>query len=404
MDFLKINLADPGFFASHDPVPVWRFMREHAPVHWYPESEWPPFWSVFRYRDAVRIYRDATAFTSREGIMLTRGQLGPDPATDRMVIATDPPIHTELRRVMAQAIAPDRMKKVYEKMTRTALTLVAEAVEKGTPDFVADVSSRLPVSVICELLGVSERDWPLMYKLTSAASGANEPELPTALAHQSRAEAHSEILTYFSELIAARRRAPGDDILSCLAQAEIQGRPLSNEEILLNCDNLIIGGNEPARQAMSSGVVALAEHPAQWGRLRDDPTLIPPAVEEILRWATPVMHLMRTARSDVVISGTRIAAGDRILVWNFSANRDEQEFADPDRFDIRRTPNRHLAFGSGEHYCFGAVIARRQLAAFLNAFLRCVTDIQIKDVQYVRSNFIRGIKSMRVELAGNPRG
>jgi cytochrome P450 len=251
------------------------------------------------------------------------------------------------------------------------------------------------VAIICELLGVPAADQDWMYHLTSTAFGGGDPGSTDDVSRSERAQAYGDIFDYYQDLAAQRRKTPGPDLVSTLVHGEVDGIPLGTEDVLLNCTNLIIGGNETTRHAAAGGLLALAE-PEAWQAVRDIDSL----VEEVLRWTTPGMHVLRTATRDTEIAGQPIGAGESIVVWNASANRDEEIFEHPQRFDPARAPNRHIAFGQGGHHCLGAALARIELAALFEALTTRVRQVEvIGPVRRVRSCVLRGIRQLPVRLS-----
>ncbi|MGW5693601.1 cytochrome P450 [Streptomyces asiaticus] len=246
------------------------------------------------------------------------------------------------------------------------------------------------------MLGVPRADWDFMLKLTMIAFGADEN---AGTDPQRIAEAHTELLVYYDNLLARRRRDPQEDIVSALAHGTVDGAPLTDEEILLNCNGLISGGNEPTRHATIGGLLALLRAPDQWARLRAEPGLLPSAVQEILRFTSPALHVLRTARREVDLGGHRIRTGDQVAVWLPAANRDEAVFADPDRFDIARTPSRHLTFATGTHFCLGSALATSELTIFFEEFLARVGQVTPRGApRRMQSNLIWGFTSLPVTL------
>jgi cytochrome P450 len=278
---------------------------------------------------------------------------------------------------------------------------------------VTDVAALLPLAVICTMMGVPREDWDLMFALTNRVLGASDPEYQAENADQgevataeqaARAEetaltGHREMFGYFARQVAMRRRERRDDLVGVLTEAEIDGEKLSDEELLYFCYLLILAGNETTRNAISGGLLALLEHPAELARLRADPALLPTAIEEILRWTSPVLHMARIATRDVELRGQQIRAGQKVLLWYPSANRDEEVFPAADRFDIGRTPNDHIAFGLGEHFCLGAGLARLELRVMFETLLARLPDLALDgEVERLRSTFIGGIKHMPVRF------
>ncbi|WP_028183225.1 cytochrome P450 [Salinispora arenicola] len=400
VDLAEPDLADPDLYAEGDPDAEWAWLRAHRPVYRNPAGATAEFWALTRYRDALQVYRDPSTFSSERGMVLGVDPVAGDPAAGRMLVVTDPPRHPKLRRIVSGIFVPRTMHRLEGRVRSLVDQLLHRVVGgAGRCDFVNDVAARLPVAIICELLGVpaDEQDW--MYHLTSTAFGGGDPAGSAEVSAVERAEAYGDILLYYGELAAERRRRPGDDLVTLLVHADLDGEPLDVEDVLVNCTNLIIGGNETTRHAASGGLLALAQRPELWRRLRETPTAVPTAVEEVLRWTTPGMHVLRTATRDTEIGGVPIRAGERVVVWNAAANRDEDVFADPQRFDIDRSPNRHIAFGQGGHHCLGAALARLELTILFEEMAKQVTNVRLTGpVRRVRSCVLRGIRALPVEL------
>ncbi len=263
---------------------------------------------------------------------------------------TDPPRHRKLRAVVDDWFVLRSVRELEAAMGEVTRGVVRRAVRRGACEFVAEVAARVPLYVICKMMGVPEEDWERLLVLTNEAFGASE-----AL---SRRLAHLDILEYFETLVSARAKCPADDLVSALVTAEVDGEKLSLDDLILNCDNLLVGGTENTRIAAAGGMLAFLRHPEQWQAMAAEPALLPSAVEEVLRWTSTATHIMRTATRPAIIRDRQIAAGDRVTLWNPSANRDEAVFTDPERFSVRRKPNRHLALGAGEHFCLGGTLAR----------------------------------------------
>ncbi|WP_330343272.1 cytochrome P450 [Streptomyces sp. NBC_00557] len=395
-DLDELDLLDLKLHATADLGPLWKRLRREAPVWWHrPRGDVPGFWVVTRYADVLSVLKDHKSFTVARGNMLGTLLHGGDTAAGRMVAVSDGRWHAGLRRLMLSGIGPRVLDLVKDIIETTTRDLVGRALERGDCDFARDVAAQIPLTAICELLGVPPQDRSRVLELTNQAmlsGGAEEPGVEIRVAR-------SRILQYYANLAAVRGDVPGSDMVSLLATSEVDGRRLTKEEVLLNCYNLIVGGDETARLAMSGGLLALMENPQQWRRLRADPRLVDPAVEEILRWTSPASHIGRTALSDVTLHGEAIRAGDVVTVWNVSANRDERAFPEPDHFDIGRSPNRHLTFGHGLHFCIGAVLARLELRTMLRVLREQVASVEIRgEVRRIESNFITGVSSLPVTL------
>jgi cytochrome P450 len=278
-------------------------------------------------------------------------------------------------------------------MRRTVRAILDQALHDGECDLV-DLGARLPVSVICDLLGVPEADWGFMLDRTMTAFSAAADTSRLA-----RAQAHADILGYYAQLAARRRKEPADDLVSALVQGQVDGRPLTDEEVFLNCDGLVSGGNETTRHATVGGILALIDHPGQWRRLHDDEGILGTAIPEILRWTSPAMHAKRTATRDVQLGGQEIKAGQAVTIWPPSANRDPSAFPDPGAFDVGRTPNRHVTFGAGEHHCLGAALAQNELRVFFSEFTRRVGKAErAGTVSLLPSCLVQGYRSVPAVL------
>ncbi|MFF2025125.1 cytochrome P450 [Streptomyces sp. NPDC058171] len=386
-----INLVDPGLYSHGDPFTQWRWLRANDPVRWHPPAELPGFWSLTRYEDVRTSYRDAETFSSAQGILLRPADHGADPGGGRTLALTDPPRHRQLRGLVDEWFAVRSVRALTAEMKGIAERVVDQALEMGSCDFVADVAARIPLYVICKMMGVPESDWQHLYDLTSKAFAADDP--------LTRRFAHLDILGYFEKLHEEKAANPTDDLVSVLSNTTVDGERLSPDDVILNCDNLLVGGTENTRIAAAGGMLAFLQHPDQWRTLAAEPDLLPSAVEEVLRWTSTATHIMRTAVRPVEIHGKTIAAGDRVVFWLPSANRDETVFDDPDRFDVRRQPNRHLALGFGEHFCLGSMLARVELQLLYQELLGRSVDIELDgEPKLLGSLVVNGPEVLRVRL------
>jgi cytochrome P450 len=376
----KINLGDPQLYSRGDPYAMWRWLREHDPVYWHPPAELPGFWALTKYDDIRAVYRDPATFSSAGGILLRPENYGDDPGGGRTLALTDPPRHRQLRALVDDWFSPRSVRLLEAEMREVARDVIMQALERGACDFVVDIAARIPLFVICNMMGVPKNEWEHLFALTTEAFGTGE-------ALQQRL-AHLEILQYFENLAKVRAKSPAGDLVSVLATAEIDGRKLTPDEILLNCDNLLVGGTENTRIAASGGMLAFIQHPDQWQALSDEPALLHSAVEEVLRWTSTATHIMRTTTRPVTLRGRRIEAGDRVTVWNPSANRDEDVFDDADRFIVDRKPNRHMALGTGEHFCLGGTLGRAELRLVYEELLRHTERIELDGTPVMLSSII----------------
>jgi cytochrome P450 len=395
------DIADPGLYESGDPVAVWARLRAVTPVFWNEHPPGPGFWAVMAYQPALEVYRNTDAFTSELGMRIDSDPAAIRAAAGKMLIVTDPPAHQQLRQVMNSAFLPRVVAMLTESMRSVIEPLVMAALRKDSIDFVSEVASVLPAAIICNIMNVPESDRSKMVELTSKAFGASvgaESRCPAG--ELEGTEAHAEIFAYFHELVERRRSNSGDDVISALIGGEMGGRRLTDTEILMNCDGLLTGANETTRHASAAGLMALIDNPGEWRRLRNGEVGIDSAVEEVLRYTSPALHVMRVATKDVKVGDQLVRAGESVAVWNSSVNRDETVFVNPDNFDLGRSPNRHLTFGIGPHFCLGATLARVELRVLLEVLAERVTHMELAGaVRRMRSNFMWGIEHLPVSLA-----
>lgn len=418
-----INLADVALFQNDEAHEAFRVLRAEAPVHWNPGTEWiNGFWSLTKYEDILYVSRNPELFISSRGIAGS-GLRDPDPTQaisgsaggDASIITMDPPRHVRMRRLVNKGFTPravNAMEPKIREITREILDGVEARIEESGDaegDFVLEVSSQLPLAVICGMMGLESDVWPLMFELTNSILGSGDPEyqtqnveadqVGTAEAAQATAtDGMMRMIGYFRERLEERRLDPReDDMVSLLLEAEIDGEKLDEGDILAFCFLLVVAGNETTRNAISGGLMALCQHPEELARLQADAELMDPAVEEIIRWTSPLHHMSREATADTEIGGHKISAGEKVIMWYPSANRDEDVFDEPYRFDVARSPNDHIAFGIGEHFCLGAGFARKEIKVMFEELLQRFPDIQLTGPpDLLRSNFINGIKHLPV--------
>ena len=310
-----------------------------------------------------------------------------------MAAVTDGAHHADLRGVMLKAFTPKALEVVVDNVRSAARRLLAAAVEREECDFATDVAAKIPLAAICDLLGVPDGDRAEILRHTSSAL-ASDDGIPTEMETWT---AKNEILLYFAELAETRRGTPYDDVVSLLVTSEVTGRPLTHDEVVFNCYSLVLGGDETTRYSMIGGLQAFMDHPEQWQRFKAGTVDLESTVEEVLRWTTPTLHAGRTATEDVLMGGQFIEADDRVTIWNTSANRDERQFPEPDRFDAGRRPNKHLTFAYGPHFCLGAYLARQELAAILTGLRDLVAEVQpAGPARRVYSNFLNGLCGLPV--------
>jgi cytochrome P450 len=405
------DLTDPEFFAHGDPHAVFKRLRAEDPVHWTVGKLSRGFWSLTKYEDLQKIYRDARGYSSERygtGLPSSRetevGQTGEQAppgqrANGTMLVITDPPRHDGLRRLFRTPFLPRPITLMESRACAIAAEIVDEVAPAGRCDFVLDVATRLPMAIICEMMEIPRADWGRMFKWGNMALGHEDPEFQVGNAAETQRQGFAGLAEYCFKLAHARRRHPGNDLISLIANGEIEGEKLTDPEVSFNCQMFVIAGLETTRNAISGGMLELIRT-RQLERLAADRSLMPTAVEEILRWTSPITHLLRTAMRDGEIRGRRIREGDWVVLWNASANRDEDVFPDAERFDVARKPNYHLAFGFGEHFCLGAHLARLELRMALDQVMRRIPDIELDgEVQRLSSNLVAGIKHMPVRFS-----
>jgi cytochrome P450 len=403
MKLEDIDLTDLDLFANGDPHQAFTVLREQAPVYWH-ERKSRGFWAITRYQDVLDIYHDPQTFSSERGISLSfpEDMVATDEQAGfgQMMITTDPPRHARVRQIVNRRFTPRAVMPYEPQVRRITTDIIDSIIENGECDFVVDVAAKLPTAVICEMMGIPREHWEMMFHLGNMSIGMQDPEYQDGRsAAETGAQAAAQVFSYFSKLVDQRRKNPGDDLISAFTHGEAEGSRLTDLEILFNCFLTIIGGQETTRNATSGGVLALIQNPAEAAKLRSDPSLYPKAIEEFLRWTSPVSHIMRTAKRDTEFRDNKIHARQRVVLWNVSANRDERVFDEPHKFKVDRTPNDHLAFGHGEHFCLGANLARLELRVMIEEVARRLSDLEVTGpVQRLRSNFVAGIKHMPVRF------
>lgn len=396
IDLSTIDLVDPQTYQDHDMSAVWREHRRREPIRWHHGTgDAPGFWVITGHRDNVTVHRDAARFTIEQGNMLSTLLAGGDSAGGRMVSVAEGRRHKDLRGVILKAFSQRALDYVADRVREYTETLIVEAVERGSCDFATDIAAMVPINTICDLLGIPESDRSYLLQLNMRAVSSDEPGHTELDARMAR----SEIIMYFTELVQQRSDQPGEDVISLLATSPVEGELLSSFDVVLNCYGLLVAGEETSRCSMISAVHALATHEPQWAALRGGQVELDTAVEEMLRWATPVMHVGRTATEDVELGGQQIRSGQIVTLWASSANRDEEVFAEPDVLDLARTPNRHLSFGFGPHFCLGVFLARAEIGAVLDSLRRHATGVHLDGrPRRIYSNVLDGYSRLPVRF------
>jgi cytochrome P450 len=387
-------LHDPAWYADGDPHPVWRVLRERDPLHRHVLPDGRSYRSVTRHADVQTVLRDHGRFTSRRGTLLSVLGAGGDPAADKMMAASDPPVHTAMRVPLMRVLSHGALQQRQPAIRRVVLRLL-RPMRDGEPWDLAAAAVDFPMAFTGALMGLPEEDWPRLAALTTLAIAPEESTGVASGAEGSIVLAHHDLFEYFADRLASHDGA--DDLVGHLRTMPVAGRRMRSDEIVYNCYSLLLGANVTTPHAIAASVVAFTEHPDQYRRLVDGDVGIASAVEEALRWSSPANHFLRHVVEDAELAGERLAKGEAVVTWLGSANRDERVFADPYRFDVGRAPNRHLAFGHGPHYCIGAPLARIALRAFYTELVRRVGSFELAGpVTHLRSNFTAGIRRLPV--------
>jgi cholest-4-en-3-one 26-monooxygenase len=407
MQLTEVNLTDPDLFQLGVPHDMFRVLRREAPVYWHPEPQGPGFWAITKYADVRVISSNPALFSSERRGALMREPLEQDlPFMQSIMLNMDPPRHRHYRALVSKAFTPRMVSGLHGRVRAMVKEIINGVIERGECDFVEDVAALLPLAVICEMMGVPEEDRRRVYEIGNKMVGSDDPDLQAngrPMAPEEGTAAAAEMFLYAGKLFEKAHSHPGNDLATALVNAEIDGHKLTDTEFNFFFLLLLIAGNETTRTVTSNGMLALIEHPEQMTLLRNDPGLVPSAVEEILRYAPAVHNFRRTATGAAEIRGRRIRENDKLVMWYPSANRDEDVFVDPDAFDVRRSPNEHLAFGIGEHYCLGANLARLELQEIFRGIALRLHDVELTAApRRLRSTFINGVKEMRVRFRPGP--
>jgi len=407
LDPATLDVITPEHYERHGyPHPEWTWLRRHAPVFWYERPNVLPFYAITKHADIIEIGKQPAVFLNGPRLAVFTQDIPPPPeGQSRHLLNMDPPDHARYRRVTSHWFTPRAIREMDAKVARVTREVLDEAAAKTDADFVLDVSAKITIAVIAEMLGVPRKDWNLLFRWTNEIIAPEDPDFQKGGTAQETFEgARLELFQYFHELSEERRRHPTDDIVSVVANGTVDGKPLGPVELLSYYFLLVVAGNETTRNAMTGGMLAFLQHPGEWQKLRRDPALLEPAVEEIVRWTTPVIQFARTATRDYALRGTTIRKGQSVCLFYASGNRDEEVFADPFAFRIDRDPNPHIAFGMGEHVCLGAHLARLELHHAFKALRERLDECApAGPAVRVRSSFVGGIKRapMRWRLRGS---
>jgi linalool 8-monooxygenase len=407
------DLKDPDLYMRGEHHEVFKQLRQSEPVYWNPEADGSGFWALTRYDDIEAASKNPGLFSSakeRGGHRIFNENEIEDNQTDASMISMDPPEHAAYRRMVTPGFVPRRINNMEERIRSRVTRLLDGLAEKGKDgaevDFVSAVSAALPIEVLAELFGVPDSDGPKLFEWSNATVGEDDPEL--RVSDEYMRQCISDMATYAAGLWEQRLAEPGADLISMLAHSKVpnadgKAEPMSFRAYIGTFVLLVVAGNETTRNSISGGLLALSQFPEERARLLANPALIPGAVQEIIRWVSPVLHMRRTATADTEIRGQKIKAGDKVVMWYASANRDEEKWADPFRFDVGRYEDPHavtqIGFGAGQHFCLGSRLAELQLKVLFEELLRRFPDVHVSGpIRRLRSNFIGGIKEMPVKL------
>ena len=407
----QLDIIGPEHYQQNGyPHAEWTYLRRQKPVYWYEGPHAKPFWAITKHADIVQIAKQPLLFTNRPRIVIFADQQGgygePEEPPFQHLLTMDPPQHGEYRSIMSRRFTPRAVNELRPKIERITRDVCDSLVDRNEGDFVADVAKKIPLEVIAELLGCPRQDWEQLFHWSNEIIGAGDPEFRREGENpqQTSERARIELFQYFAVLMSDRQKNPTDDVSSIVANAKLPtGQAMPPMEMLGYYFLLVLAGNETTRNATSGGLQAFIDNPAQFARLKSDPTLIKPAVEEIVRWVTPVIHFARTATADTEIRGQKIRQGEAVCLFYPSANRDEEIFDRPFEFDIGRNPNPHIAFGIGEHFCLGANLARLELEVIFAELARRLEFAEpTAPLERLRSSFVGGIKHMPIRFKMNP--
>ena len=395
-----VNLANPDTFVEGVPHEALADLRRRSPVVFQEMDGEPGFWAILKHADVIRVARDPATFSASEGGVVVENL--PDAQLEMMrgmLLAMDPPRHTDYRQPMSErfkARVIAQLEPAIHDICREILARAAQA-DRGEVEFVHDVTSALPSRVVGQLMGLPEADWPNIHQLAERNTSGQDADYASSEPNS----ASIEMAMYAMNFAAERRQQPSrDDLTSYILGCDFNGKPMDDIAFATFFVQLVTAGNDTTKTMLSSGLLALLQHPDQLAELRGDRALLPGAVEEILRWANPLHYFRRTASADTVLHDTKIAEGDKVAMMYTSANRDEAVFDDPNRFDIHRHPNPHVSFGIGEHFCLGVHLARLEARVFFEELLATFPTIELRgEPRRTRSNLNNALKSLPVTLA-----
>ncbi len=401
-----IDIISPDRYQKHGyPHAEWTYLRRNKPVFKVERTSVEPFYAITRAADIMEISKQPRLWLNRPRLAVFtfgegegNGGLPQEALTLRHLLNMDPPQHGEYRAILNRYFTPRSIRELEAEVYGITDQVLDDAMDRRQCDFVTEISSKIPVAVIAKMLGVPRPDWPRLFRWTNELIGGEDPEFQRSdKTLETFAQARMEMFQYFTDMVAQKKKTPGNDVTSIVANAKINGEPIPTLELLSYLLILVVAGNETTRNATTGGLLAMIEHPQQFQRLKKNPELIKSAIEEIVRWTSPVIQFARTAAADTEVRGEKIRAGESVCLFYPSANRDQDLFAEPFKFDLARDPNSHLGFGIGEHFCLGSHLARLELEAVFARLAKRLESAELAGpVERLRSSFVGGIKHMPI--------
>jgi cytochrome P450 len=402
---MEINLLDPSGYRNGQPFDQLRWLQENDPVHWHPEPNGGTgFWALTRYRDVKAVHGNPDVFSNSPSVVISDDYTFADGLHDNMMF-TDPPRHTQRRRFLGQELFPQSVKKMAGRVQAVVDSVIDGVIERGECDLVTDIAGKLASYVTADLLGMPRSDAVEMYELADVSINADSPNSGAGL------EANMKLFAYSQATWEDRRTCPRDDMLTRIAHADVEGWPADVQQFALDFLLVFNAAGDTTRNVVSGGMDAMFANRDQWEQVTRDPSLVASAVEEMLRWVTPIVYQRRTVQADIEIAGQPVRAGQKVASFLGAANRDPAVFDRPLEFDVRRTPNNHVAFGFGPHFCLGSHLARLELRLMLAALAQRLPDIEpTAPTNWVREDskatvapIVIGPQSMPVRFTPGPR-
>lgn len=399
------DLKDPDLYVNQVPYDLFAQLRREEPVYWNAEKDGPGFWALTRQAEINLVSRQPALFSSAHEHgghrIFNENEVGLTGAGESAIgipfISIDPPVHAQYRKIVMPALTPGRMAGIEERIQARCADLISRIPTDAPVDLVPLLCAPLPLLTLAELLDVPSDLWPKLYDWTNAFVGEDDPDFRNSPA--AMAQTLTEFFEFSKDLFESRRARPGVDLATVLANAVIENEPVSFKEFVANLILALVGGNETTRNSLSHSMVAFANNPQQWEVIREQPDILTGAVKEMVRYASPVMHMRRTATADTTLADRKIAKGDKVVMWYISGNRDEDVYQEADVFDITRRNVQHVAFGTGQHTCVGFRLAEMQLRVAFSELAKRVRRFEVvSSPRRFRSNFINGLKNLDVKL------